>query len=119
MFKETLREIVEGTDGSVGGVVMDAEGFAVETYAREGAAIDVNSVGVEFGVALTSIRRAAESLETGEAQEMVVGTERLITVIRTLGSQYFLAVAFGPNANVGKGRFLMRLSVAKLVAALS
>jgi predicted regulator of Ras-like GTPase activity (Roadblock/LC7/MglB family) len=119
MFKETLREIVDGTDGSVGGVVMDAEGFAVETYARDDAAIDVNSVGVEFGVALTSIRRAAESLETGEAQEMVVGTERLITVIRTLGSHYFLAVVYGPNANVGKGRFLMRLSVPKLVAALS
>ena len=98
---------------------MDAEGFAVETYAREGVTMDINAVGVEFGVALTSIRRAAESLETGDAQEMVVGTPRLTTVIRTLGANYFLAVAYGPAANVGKGRFLMRLAVPKIIAALS
>ncbi len=119
MFKETLREIVESTDGSVGGVVMDAEGFAVETFARQDAILDINTIGVEFGVALSSIRRAAESLETGEAQEMVIGTEQLTTVIRTLGANYFLAVAYGPNANVGKGRFLMRLAVPKLINALS
>ena len=118
MFQDALREIVDKTEGGVAGLIMDSEGIAVDTYARDGAPFDITTIGIEFGVVLGSIKRAAESLEAGKAQEVAIGTDKLITLIRTLGDSYFLAVAIKPDGNFGKGRFLMRTAAPKLLAEL-
>ncbi len=108
MFQDALKEIVDKTDGGIAGLIMDSEGIAVESYARDGAPFDINTVGIEFGVVLGSIKRAAESLEAGKAHEVAIGTDKMITLIRTLGDGYFLAFAMRPDGNFGKGRYLMR-----------
>ena len=118
MFRELLREIVDETEGGVAGLIMDSEGIAVETYARDGAAFDITTVGIEYGVVLGSIKRAAESLEAGKAHEVAIGTDKLVTIIRTLGESYFIAVALRPDGNFGKGRYLMRAAAPKLLAEL-
>src|SRR5277367_4714749 len=108
MFREALRDIVDKTEGGVAGLIMDSEGIPVESYARDDAPFDITIVGIEFGVVLSSIKRAAESLEAGKAHEVAIGTEKMITLIRTLGDTYFLALAMRPDGNFGKGRYLMR-----------
>ena len=118
MFKETLRDLVEGTEGGLASLLMDSSGIAVETYAKEGAPFDINAIGIEFGVVIGQIRRAAEMLEAGNANEIAVGTDRVITLIRTLGDTYFLALAITPGGNFGKGRYLMRTAAPKLMAEL-
>jgi predicted regulator of Ras-like GTPase activity (Roadblock/LC7/MglB family) len=118
MFQDALREIVDRTEGGVASLIMDSEGIAVESYAREDAPFDITTVGIEFGVVLGSIKRAAESLEAGSAREVTIGTEKMITLIRTLGETYFLALAIRPDGNFGKGRFLMRAAAPKLLAEL-
>lgn len=35
MFNETLREIVEGTEGGVAGLLMGFDGIAVDSWTRE------------------------------------------------------------------------------------
>lgn len=118
MFREFLREIVDQTEGGVAGLIMDSEGIAVEAYARDGAAFDITTVGIEYGVVLGSIKRAAESLEAGKAHEVAIGTDKLVTIIRTLGDSYFIAVALRPDGNFGKGRYLMRAAAPRLLAEL-
>ncbi len=118
MFRETLREIVEKTEGAMAGLVMDSEGIAVDSYARADAPFDITTVGIEFGVILGSIKRAAESLEAGRAREIAIATDKMIAIIRTLGDSYFLAVALQPDGNFGKGRFLMRSAAPRLLAEL-
>ena len=93
MFQETLREIVDKTEGGVAGLIMDSEGIAVDSYTRGDAPFDITTIGIEFGVVLGSIKRAAESLEAGKTSEVAIGTDKMITIIRTLGESYFLAVA--------------------------
>jgi predicted regulator of Ras-like GTPase activity (Roadblock/LC7/MglB family) len=119
MFKEALRELVEKTDGGIAGLVMDSEGIALESWARDDAPFDITTVGVEFGVVFGSIKRAAESLEAGAAHEVAIGTDKMITLIRALTKTYFLALAMKPDGNFGKGRFLMRTTAPKLVAELA
>ena len=118
MFQNALREIVDKTEGGVASLIMDSEGIAVESYAREDAPFDINTIGIEFGVVLGSIKRAAESLEAGRAQEVAIGTDKMITLIRPLNDNYFLAVALRPDGNLGKGRYLMRTAVPALLAEL-
>jgi len=118
MFKEALRDIVEQTDGGIAGILMDSSGIAVESYTKDGAPLDINTVGIEFGVVLGQIKRAAEMVEAGSTHEISVGTDKMITVIRLLGDTYFLALAIAPNGNFGKGRYLMRAAAPKLLAEL-
>jgi predicted regulator of Ras-like GTPase activity (Roadblock/LC7/MglB family) len=119
MFKEVLKELVEKSEGGIAGIIMDAEGIPLDSYTQPDAAIDINTVAVEYGVILGTIKRTAESLEAGEAKEIAITTEKNITLIRTLGSSYFLALSMKPDGNVGKGRFLMRTSAPKLMAELA
>jgi|SRR5258708_31782115 predicted regulator of Ras-like GTPase activity (Roadblock/LC7/MglB family) len=118
MFQDAIREIVDKTEGGVAGLIMDSEGIAVDSYSRDGAPFDITTVGIEFGVVLGSIKRAADSLEAGRTCEVAIGTDKMITLIRTLGDTYFLAVAMRPDGNLGKGRFLMRTAAPKLLAEL-
>jgi predicted regulator of Ras-like GTPase activity (Roadblock/LC7/MglB family) len=118
MFRDALREIVDKTEGGVAGLIMDSEGIAVESYTREGVPFDITTVGIEFGVVLGSIKRAAESLDAGKTHEVAIGTDKVITLIRTLGETYFLALAIRPDGNLGKGRFLMRTAAPKLLVEL-
>src|SRR3954454_20985809 len=104
MFKEALQQLVEGTEGGLAGLLMDSNGIALEAYAKDDSPFDINTIGIEFSVVIGSIRRAAEMLDAGEANEIAVGTDKLVTIIRTLGSTYFLALALSPDGNLGKGR---------------
>jgi predicted regulator of Ras-like GTPase activity (Roadblock/LC7/MglB family) len=116
MFKDTLREIVDKTEGALAGILMDSSGIALETYAKDEASFDINNVAVEFGVVLGSIKKAAEMLEAGAAQEIAINTDKLVTIIRLLGDTYFLALTMTPGGNFGKGRYLMRTAAPKLMA---
>ncbi len=119
MFKDALRTIVDQTEGGLAGLIMDSNGIALESYAKDGAGFDISTVGVEFSVVLGQVKRAAEMLEAGVANEVSVGTDRMITVIRMLGDSYFLALAIKPDGNFGKGRYLMRAAAPKLIAELA
>jgi predicted regulator of Ras-like GTPase activity (Roadblock/LC7/MglB family) len=118
MFQAQLKELVEKTDGGIAGLVMDSSGIALDAYAKDGAAFDITTVGIEYGVVLGAIRRAAEMLEAGAAREVTVGTDRMVTLIRTLDEKYFVALAVHPNGNLGKGRYLLRVAAPKLLEQL-
>lgn len=119
MFKEAIREVVEGADGGLAGILMDFEGIPVESYAKPDAPFDINTVGAEYSVIVKSIQRAAESLEAGGAKEVAIQSDKVTTLIRILTAEYFLAVAMAPEGNFGKGRFLMRVAAPKLIEQLS
>ena len=117
MFKEALRDIVDQTDGGLAGLLMDSSGIALESYAKDGA-FDINTVGIEFTVVINQVKRAAEMLDVGVAREMSIGTDKMVTIIRMLNDTYFIALTMKPEGNLGKGRYLMRLSAPKILAEL-
>lgn len=118
MFKDVLKSVVDGTEGGVAGLLMGFDGIPVDNYVRDEAAMDVETIGMEYSVILKDIRRAAEMLEAGTANEVAIRAERMTTVIRLLNDEFFVALALRPGGNVGKGRFLLRMSSDKLLSAL-
>ena len=77
MFKEALRDVVEGTEGGLAGLLDGLEGIALESYTKDGSPFDINTIGAEFSVVIGRIKRAAEMLEAGDASEVAVGTDKL------------------------------------------
>lgn len=120
MFSDTLREIVEGTDGGIAGLLMGVDGIAIDSYARDESAtdVDIQTVGIELSGVLKDIQRAAEQLETGGAHEIAIQAEKLTTLVRMLNAEYFVALTLRPDGNFGKGRFLLRLATPKFLEAL-
>jgi len=118
MFKEPLQKVVDNVEGGIAGLVMGFDGIAVEAYTREGHKIDINTVGMEFSFILTQVRKAAEILDVGKLNEVVIKAEKLTLVIRVLNPDYFLALALAPEGNFGKGRYLMRVVAPALQAEL-
>jgi predicted regulator of Ras-like GTPase activity (Roadblock/LC7/MglB family) len=119
MFKDLLRDTVERTDGAIGGLIMGFDGITLEQYVRLGKALDIETLGMEWSVVLGQISTAAEQLDAGEAQEVSIRAAKLTTVIRLLNKEYFIALALAPNANTGKGRYLLRTAAPKLLEELS
>jgi predicted regulator of Ras-like GTPase activity (Roadblock/LC7/MglB family) len=117
MFKEAIRDVVQGTDGAIAGVLMDLEGIPLDSYATD-EAFDIQAVGAEYSVILKAIQRATESLEAGGAREIAIQSEKATTIIRILNDDYFFALALLPDGNFGKGRFMMRTAAPKLLEQL-
>ena len=121
MFREVLQEAVDRTEGGVAGLLMGFDGIPVDAYVREAtsAPVDVETVGMEFSVILKDIKRAAELLEAGGANEISIQAEKLVTVIRVLNDEYFVAMTLSPGGNSGKARFLLRTAGSKLLSELT
>ncbi|MDD9942032.1 MAG: hypothetical protein OXU20_13390 [Myxococcales bacterium] len=118
MFKSLLQEVVENTDGAVGGVLMGFDGITVETYSSDDA-VNVETIGMEYSVVLTQVRQAAEMLEIGSAREVSVQAENLTTVIRLINDEYFVALSLRPTGNQGKARYQLRVRANDLLEALT
>jgi predicted regulator of Ras-like GTPase activity (Roadblock/LC7/MglB family) len=118
MFGEALRKIVDHVDGGIAAVVMGLDGIPVDTYVRQRDKLDVTTVGMEFSFIIGQVRRAGDSLQVGNLEELSVKAQRLVLVCRMISPLYFVAVAVTPEGNVGKARFLARMAQPTLQAAL-
>ena len=118
MFAETLKKIVDNVDGGVAAVIMGLDGIPVETYVRQVDKVDVNTVAMEFSFILGQVRKAADSLQVGNLEELSVKAQRLVLVCRMISPQYFVAIAISAEGNFGKARFLARMATPSLVAQL-
>lgn len=119
MFKEALRSVVEGTDGGYAGLLMDFEGIPVESYVTESSPFDIEVVGAEVSVLVKQIQRATEMLDAGNTRELSFRSDKMVTLIRVINQDYFVAVTLAPEANYGKGRYLLRVLAPRLEAELS
>jgi len=109
MFKESLRSIVEKTDGSLGALIMGADGLPVEkffTEAGEDANLDVAAA--EFTSLIRSAGKSGKDLDLGELCELVVSLRKVTLVMRLFNRDYFAVLALKPDGNLGRGRYELR-----------
>jgi predicted regulator of Ras-like GTPase activity (Roadblock/LC7/MglB family) len=119
MFKEALERAVTGTDGGIAGLLMDFEGIPLESYAKDGAALDIESVGAEVSVVVKAIQRATEMLDAGATSEVSFRSEKMVTLVRVINQTYFVAMTMSPDGNLGKGRYLLRVLAPGLAEELA
>lgn len=118
MFKQQLKKVVDNVDGGIAAVVMGLDGIPVESYVRVNDKLDINTVAMEFSFILGQVKKAADSLQVGTCEELTVKAQRLVLCVRMLSPQYFVATALSPEGNLGKARYLLRLTSPQLTADL-
>lgn len=114
---EHLEKIVHNTPGAKAAILMGFDGIAVEQCLAEGAEdTDIESLAMEFSFRFIELRKAAESLEMGEVNDISVKAEYGTVLARVLTEEYFVCVLLESAGHFGKGRWLLR-SVGNQLAA--
>ena len=120
-FRENIKQLVEKLDGCVAAVLMGFDGISVDSYAKTGhdaALPDIQTLAMEFAHLIAQARRTLVSLDAGALEEFTLRAEALTLVVRVLTQEYFLACALLPEGNVGKARYMMRMTAPALRADL-
>jgi len=118
MFGTKLEDTVKGVSGGRAAILMGFDGIPVDMYTGE-STLDIETVGMEFSVLLKEVRKAAEMLDSGAAEEVMVRTEQMSTVLRVVNDEYFLAMALDRLGNIGKARYLLRVLAPEMRRELS
>lgn len=110
MFRDVLAGIKSRVDGTLAVSLIGLDGIAVETISDGGVPLDV--LAAEFGGFIRSIRLSNTELNTGEVLQFSLTTEKYITFLSAVTSDYFILLVMRPEGNYGRARF--ELTRAKL-----
>lgn len=109
MFKEALQTIVEKTDGSLGALIMGADGLSVEKFfTEEGNAANLDVAAAEFTSLVRNAMRSGNDLDLGELHEMVVALGKVTFLMRLFNREYFVCLAMKTEGNLGRARYELR-----------
>ena len=123
-FREHIKNLVERLDGGVAAVLMGFDGITLDSYSKpqdrhsDRTLPDIQTLAMEFAHLISQTRRTLQSLDAGALEEFTLRAEALTLVVRVVTPEYFLACAILPGGNLGKTRYLMRISAPALSADL-
>jgi predicted regulator of Ras-like GTPase activity (Roadblock/LC7/MglB family) len=113
-FSDILKEVVNGTDGALGALVVGLDGIPVDEYSVSNE-VDLQSMTVEYSTLLKEIEKGSQAAQMGSTKEVTVIADKAMIMLRRLNEEYFFVLIIKPEGNFGKGRFLLRMSVPKLL----
>jgi predicted regulator of Ras-like GTPase activity (Roadblock/LC7/MglB family) len=109
MFRETLENIIERTEGSLGALIMGIDGIAVERLLKDaGQEANLDVAAAEFTSLVRSAQKAGKDTGLGELRELMISLDGAVVIVRLLGSDYFVVLALSPEGNLGRARFELR-----------
>lgn len=106
-FLDILKELVDNIPGGLAATIMGMDGLSVEQYIAV-SGYDVETVGVEYGKVVEEIKNAANLLNLGTVEEVMVATTGKDVLLRMASPEYYIAFVLGDGANIGKARYLLR-----------
>ena len=113
-FSDILKEVVHGTEGALGALIVGLDGIPVEEYTVNND-VDLQSMTVEYSALLKEIEKGSQAVHLGSTKEVTVIAEKAMIMLRRLTDEYFFVLIIKPDGNFGKGRFLLRMSAPRLL----
>jgi len=116
-MKEVLQEIVNRVPGALGAAVVGFDGIPVEKVAI-GDGVNIDLVSAEgVGVVRRAVIPGRDSLGD-RPEELTINRRSGTTILRWIGSDYYLCVVLGPDAIPGQARYEAWRAGLKLEAAI-
>ena len=113
-FSDIMKQVVNGTEGAIGALVVGLDGIPVEEYSVN-SDMDLQSMTVEYSSLLKEIEKGSQVSDMGSTKEVTVIADKAMIMLRRLNAEYFFVLVMKPEGNFGKGRFLLRMSIPKLL----
>ena len=103
MFRNVLTGLRDRIEGAIAVSLIGLDGIAVETVGAGQVPLDV--LGAEFGGFVKSLRNANTELNTGDVLQFALVTEKYITFLSEVTSEYYILLVIRPEGNYGRARF--------------
>jgi len=113
-FSDILKNVVDGTEGALGALLVGLDGIPVEEYSVE-SEIDLQSMTVEYSSLMKEIEKGSQAAHLGSTKEVTVMADHAMIMLRRITEEYFMVLVIKPTGNFGKGRFMLRMSAPKLL----
>ena len=107
-FKAVLNQLLQDVPGSLGAVIVDWEGEAVDQATRIGE-YDIKILGAHYGVILTLLRDALTRTGPDRPEEVVIRTKLGTTLIQPLTEDYLLLLQLQKGALVARATQKLRI----------
>ncbi|PLX98619.1 MAG: GTPase-activating protein [Desulfuromonas sp.] len=118
-FKDTLSDLLERVPGSIGAILADWEGEAVDQVSSRMDEFEMKVIGAHKGIILANMRKAMRDLDSDDLQEIIVTTEKTQTLIIPITSDYYLVLTLQKDASFGRAQFEARKTVLALRAEIA
>lgn len=102
MFRRVLAALLQRIEGAMAVSLIGLDGIAVETINDHEVPLEI--LGAEFGGFIKSIRHANTELNTGDVLQFSLVTEKYITFLSEVTSDYYILLVLRPNGNYGRAR---------------
>jgi len=118
-FREILHRMVDQTPGARGAAVVDAEGIALEEYAK-GPDLDLAGLAVEFQEVLGQAAKVAgAALEGAALSELTLRAGDQQLLLRRIDDEFVLILVLRHDGILGKARYLCDLLLPDLRSSLA
>lgn len=118
-FRARLSRLKEAIPGAFAASIMGSDGIPIDAIETPLKGVDTSGLIVEYGALLESVRKTAQMFAAGRLEEVAVRSEHLTALLRPINDEFFLALVLGPEASLGKSRYLLRIEAPQLEEALS
>ena len=113
-FKATLEDLLQRVPGSLGAILADWEGEAVDQVSSRMDEFEMKIIGAHKGIILTNMRQAMRDLDSDDLEEIIVTTEKTQTLIIPITRDYYLVLTLQKDASFGRAQFEARKTVLAL-----
>jgi predicted regulator of Ras-like GTPase activity (Roadblock/LC7/MglB family) len=98
-----LSGIRDRVEGSLAVSLIGLDGIAIESLTSDG--VPLEAMGAELGGFVKSIRVSDTEFHTGDVQQLSLVTDRYVTFLSAVTSEYFVLLVMRPDGNYGRARF--------------
>lgn len=116
-FREVLEAIRTRVEGTLAVSLLGLDGIPVD--AINPAALPLEGISAEFASFFKGLKLSNTELQTGEVQQFAVVTDRYITFLSAVTTDYFLLVVLSADGNYGRARFELAKAKSMLQDELS
>ena len=101
-FSQRLRTGVEKVPGAVAGSLVGLDGLEIASYAlRE---IDTAVIDAELATTISAALRSSNGMGMGKVRELILTTDGITAVARTVGSDFFVSFLLKGDYSLGLAR---------------
>ena len=107
MFEDRLQAIASRLGKARLVALVAEDGMPVETH-KESAEIDVEALAAEMITQVRAIADQHDEMGMGRVRQLAITTDQQTLMLGTLAAGYYLLLALGAGASVGRARFELR-----------
>lgn len=109
MFQEILQKISAHVDGVLGCMLLDHDSVPISQIYPNADEESLSMMAVEVTNLLSSLKKRNALEEMGQVEEFMLTTEHVTALCRMVAGEFILLLALAPNADIERGRTMLRL----------